>query len=72
MAKPAKSVPGKMVRYCRENRGITICDLEAASGVTAVQISNIEHGRSDPKMSTLLMLLDAMDFYIEVIDNQEA
>lgn len=68
MAGDVSLIAGDLVRLCRKKRGLTMRELGRLSGVTAAQISNIEHGRNDPKISTFLIMLNAMDFDIEIID----
>ena len=64
-------ITGELIRLCRKKRKLTLRELGKRSGVTAQMISNIEHGRSEPKVSTFLKILNAMDFDIEVLDLHE-
>ena len=46
----------QLVRF-RKSRGMTQLDLAKAAGISQQQISNIETGRSNPHLDTLLALM---------------
>lgn len=52
---------GRKVRAVREARGMTQEDLAHRSGLSSVQISRIERGRREIRITTLLQLLRALD-----------
>jgi transcriptional regulator with XRE-family HTH domain len=52
---------GENVRRARHERGWTQEDLSAKTGLAAVQISRIERGKREIRLTTLLRLLDAFD-----------
>lgn len=51
---------GQNVREARQARGWTQEDLAAASGLAVVQISRVERGRREVRLTTLLRLLAAL------------
>jgi transcriptional regulator with XRE-family HTH domain len=54
------------LRIARAKAGMTLMELEAASGVGASTISKIERGVSQPQANTLHKLADALD--VEIAD----
>lgn len=52
---------GENVRRARHERGWTQEDLSAKTGLAVVQISRIERGKREIRLTTLLRLLDAFD-----------
>ncbi len=52
---------GEWLRQCRRDRGMTQDDLSSRSGITKPQISRIEGGIVDARLSTILTLVAAMD-----------
>jgi transcriptional regulator with XRE-family HTH domain len=52
---------GENVRRARHERGWTQEDLSARTGLAVVQISRIERGKREIRLTTLLRLLDAFD-----------
>jgi transcriptional regulator with XRE-family HTH domain len=52
---------GENVRRARHERGWTQEDLSARTGLAAVQISRIERGKREIRLTTLLRLLEAFD-----------
>ncbi|MEP7023950.1 MAG: cupin domain-containing protein [Actinomycetota bacterium] len=63
----ASAVPwlGERVREARLRRGVSIRRLAGNVGVTASMISQIETGRSQPSVSTLYALANALEVPIE-------
>ena len=57
---------GKQILRIRKEKGLTIKDVSLMSGVTSSLISQIEHNKANPSLSTLLSL--ANSFNINVID----
>jgi len=51
---------GKRVRELREARGWTQEQLAEAAGLTSVQVSRIENGANEPKLTTILRLVRAL------------
>jgi len=52
---------GHNVRDARQARGWTQEDLAAASGLAVVQISRVERGKREVRLTTLLRLVNALD-----------
>jgi transcriptional regulator with XRE-family HTH domain len=52
---------GENVRRARHERGWTQEDLSAKTGLAVVQISRIERGKREIRLTTLIRLLDAFD-----------
>jgi transcriptional regulator with XRE-family HTH domain len=50
---------GENVRRARHERGWTQEDLSARTGLAVVQISRIERGKREIRLTTLVRLLDA-------------
>ena len=60
MASPVEQF-GANVRQARLGRGWTQEDLAHATGLATVQISRIERGRREVRLTTLLRLLRALE-----------
>jgi transcriptional regulator with XRE-family HTH domain len=58
---------GNNVRQARHERGWTQEDLSAKTGLAVVQISRIERGKREIRLSTLIRLLDAFDMAPETL-----
>jgi len=52
---------GVRLRQARERLGLTQEDVAGRSGVHATEVSRIEAGKRDPKVSTLLRLARAVE-----------
>ena len=52
---------GANVRAARLSRGWTQEDLAAHTGLTSVQISRVERGKREIRLTTLVKLLSALD-----------
>lgn len=52
---------GENVRRARHARGWTQEDLYAKTGLAVVQVSRIERGKREIRLSTLIRLLDGFD-----------
>lgn len=52
---------GQNIRAARQARGWTQEDLSAASGLAVVQVSRIERGTREIRLTTLLRLLAALE-----------
>jgi transcriptional regulator with XRE-family HTH domain len=50
---------GSLLRVRREELRLTLADVSQRSGVTIAQLSRIENGLVDPRLSTLVRILDA-------------
>ena len=55
------SIAGKNLKYLRKLRGWTQEDLSARTGLAVVQISRIERGKREIRLTTLIRLLSAFD-----------
>lgn len=60
---------GENVREAREARGWTQEELSARTKLAVVQISRIERGKREIRLSTLIRLIDALDIPPEVLLN---
>jgi transcriptional regulator with XRE-family HTH domain len=58
---------GENVRRARHERGWTQEDLSARTGLAVVQISRIERGKREIRLTTLIRLLDAFDVAPEML-----
>jgi len=52
---------GENVRQARHDHGWTQEDLSARTGLAVVQVSRIELGKREIRLSTLIRLLDGLD-----------
>lgn len=52
---------GRRIRYFRKQRGLTLEALGQRTGLVASQLSLIENGKREPKLSVLQALADALD-----------
>jgi transcriptional regulator with XRE-family HTH domain len=52
---------GENVRQARHDHGWTQEDLSAQTGLAVVQVSRIELGKREIRLSTLIRLLDGLD-----------
>ncbi|NQV05987.1 helix-turn-helix transcriptional regulator [bacterium] len=60
------SLPARL-RATREAIGLTQEAVSRSSGIAAPNLSKIESGRSDIRISTLMRILDAMNLDIEFV-----
>ena len=60
------SITGRL-RRIREAAGITQAELAARAGIAPANLSVIESGRVDVRMSTLARILDALDLEVELV-----
>jgi transcriptional regulator with XRE-family HTH domain len=58
---------GENVRRARHERGWTQEDLSAKTGLAVVQISRIERGKREIRLTTLIRLLAAFDLPPEAL-----
>jgi transcriptional regulator with XRE-family HTH domain len=58
---------GENVRDARQERGWTQEDLSARTDLAVVQISRIERGKREIRLSTLIRLLDGLDIPPDVL-----
>jgi transcriptional regulator with XRE-family HTH domain len=58
---------GESVRNARAERGWTQEDLSARTKLAVVQISRIERGKREIRLSTLIRLLDGLDIAPDVL-----
>ena len=56
-----KNSNGSKLKEIRKNKNLTRYDLQRLSGVTTVQIRNIEKGICDPRTTTLAKLAYALE-----------
>jgi hypothetical protein len=53
---PRKTRAGVLLRTMREQKGLTLLDVEAATGLLGGGISHLENGRSIPTIKTAMIL----------------
>jgi transcriptional regulator with XRE-family HTH domain len=58
---------GENVRQARHDRGWTQEDLSAETGLAVVQVSRIERGKREIRLSTLVRLLDGLEIHPETL-----
>jgi transcriptional regulator with XRE-family HTH domain len=58
---------GENVRRARHQRGWTQEDLSGATGLAVVQVSRIERGKREIRLTTLIRLLDGLDVQPETL-----
>jgi len=63
---------GKRIRFFRTQRGLTLDQLSATVGVVPSQLSLIENGRREPKLSLLNALATALDTTVADLLSSEA
>lgn len=57
---------GNIVRETRKNRGWTIADLAKESHVSSTVITDLENGRSIPKVSVIAKLCKSLDVSVDI------
>ncbi|QEC74679.1 MULTISPECIES: helix-turn-helix domain-containing protein [Mucilaginibacter] len=63
----ANKIIGIRLRDERKSKGISQENLWAISGITTSQIREIEKGRGDPRLSTMVELAKALNVSIDVL-----
>ncbi len=61
MQSAAANEVGGTLRRLREGQGLSLRALEGKCGVAAARLSRIENGHVDPRVSTVLTILDGLD-----------
>jgi transcriptional regulator with XRE-family HTH domain len=56
-----KSVLGKTLRHVRTRKKMTVMKLAMVSGVSHSQINNIEKGKTNPTIQTIVQLSEALE-----------
>ena len=56
---------GENLKSVREFLGLTLKDLSIKSGLTEACISQVETGKREPKLSTIVKLLNALNVKFE-------
>lgn len=73
MSKKSSPCPfGKIIVSAREERGITQYRLAQLTGRSVQQLSQIERGEREPKLSTVVMLAHALDMEPGIWVNEAA
>lgn len=67
MESPLTKRFGTNVRQAREGRDWTQEDLSGETGLAVVQVSRIERGKREIRLSTLVRLLDGLEVAPEVL-----
>ena len=52
------------IRQLRERKGVSLRELARRSGVGVATLSRIESGEANPRLSTLLLLADALGVFV--------
>jgi len=72
MQMPDKSELGKRIKKIREHRHLTLKNIEAAAGISATHISEIERCKTSPTLGALVRIAEALDkdpaYFIEEED----
>ncbi len=63
---------GHRIRHYRTQRGLTLDDLGAAAGVAGSQLSLIENGKREPRLSLLQAVASALDVALSDLLSSEA
>ena len=63
---------GRRIAYLRKQQGMSQEDFAEASGKMINTISNIERGLSDPKISTLVSISNALNTSIEELFSENS
>jgi XRE family transcriptional regulator, fatty acid utilization regulator len=61
------SIMALLLKQWRERRGLSLRQLGERSGVSFVNISNIETGKADPRLSTLERLARALGISVRAL-----
>lgn len=61
MESAATNEIGGTLRRLREGQGLSLRGLQGRCGVAAARLSRIENGHVDPRVSTVLTILDGLD-----------
>jgi len=61
MQSAATNEVGGTLRRLREGQGLSLRALQGRCGVAAARLSRIENGHIDPRVSTVLTILDGLD-----------
>ena len=73
MSKKSSPCPfGQILVSAREDRGITQYRLAQLTGRSVQQISQIERGEREPKLSTVIMLAHALNMEPGILVNEAA
>lgn len=56
-----------LIKELREKKNYTIKDLSNKSGISTVEIRNIEAGKNKPSASTIWKLSQALDYDYEIL-----
>jgi transcriptional regulator with XRE-family HTH domain len=67
MESPLTERFGANVRQAREDRDWTQEDLSGETGLAVVQVSRIERGKREIRLSTLVRLLDGLEIEPDVL-----
>ena len=59
------------LKECREKRGLSVRALAEKAGLHYVSLVNIEGGKKDPRLSTLLKLTKALDVTLAELVGQQ-
>ena len=59
---------GSQVATIRKEKGLSIRELAEACGVTAQNITKIEHGKYNVSIDILGKICDALDYRIDIVE----
>lgn len=57
--------PGEYMRCCRIAAGLSVCELALRADVQPNVIYDAESGRSTPRLSSLILLVDALGLTLD-------
>ena len=61
---------GESLKKLRQEKNLTLVELSSKSGVTHIQINNLEKGRCKPSANTLYKLSRALDVSYDYLFNE--
>ena len=60
----------QVVREARKANGLTLRELSALTGIAVANLSRLESGRTDPRVSTVLRVLGAMGLTLQATSDE--
>lgn len=63
---------GALIRRHREASGLTLADVEKRTGIAQSNLSRVEVGGVEPRLSTLVRIADALDCDITLVPREPA
>ncbi|MFZ3229008.1 MAG: helix-turn-helix transcriptional regulator [Pseudobdellovibrio sp.] len=66
-AKPLDYSVAERIKFIREARKLTQNELGLATGLTQSTIANLENGKKDPSIQTLLKIANGLDIHVAIL-----